>query len=57
MVYGIFIDRETGECVDEPVSEVRSLRVFEISVSNAETGEPEGDVSTEGHRRRVPFQV
>lgn len=57
MEYELLIDRETGECVDLPEIELESSRVPDVPVSNAETGEPEINVSPKSQRRRVPFQV
>ncbi|KAK0077339.1 hypothetical protein PV325_004066 [Microctonus aethiopoides] len=57
MEYELLIDRETGECVDLPEIELESSRVPDVPVSNAETGEPEINVSPKSQRRRVPFQI
>lgn len=56
MEFRFFVDRETGESLDEPVQQLLP-RIPEVPMSNAETGEPEINVSAEGLRRRIPFQV
>ena len=54
----IFIDEETGENIVRPLMSCEAQEKKTLPPPNdAETGEPEIDVSTGVKRRRVRFQV